>query len=227
VPDFYQGTELWDLSLVDPDNRRPVDFDARAAWLAELQERGRDDRQSLGRELFEQWPDGRIKLYVTHLGLLLRRGHADLFADGEYLPLEVVGVHPSHVCAFARRLRDRWVLVVAPRLCARLAATADASTEQPAPLAERQDVGGARTEATQVDPGIRLPALRAPVGPAIWRNTRLVLPGGAAERWRNVFTGEEVASAAGGAEPATLALGSVLREFPVAMLVAQTNAAGD
>jgi (1->4)-alpha-D-glucan 1-alpha-D-glucosylmutase len=229
VPDFYQGTELWDLSLVDPDNRRPVDFQARAAWLAELEDRGRGDRQSLSHELFEHWSDGRIKLYVTHLGLLLRRAHADLFADGEYVPLEIVGDRLAHVCAFARRLRERWVLLVAPRLCARLAATIEASGEHPARSAERQPAGGLRTDVARTPSSIQLPALRAPVGTAIWADTRLMLPEGAPGRWRNVFTGVVVASAATvqDARPAVLALGSALREFPVAMLVGELDDPGD
>jgi (1->4)-alpha-D-glucan 1-alpha-D-glucosylmutase len=96
VPDFYQGTEFWDFSLVDPDNRRPVDFAARAAALAGLET---PDWTSLA----PTWTDGRIKLAWTRHLLKLRAELADVFARGDYQPLEVIGPHRDHVIAFARR----------------------------------------------------------------------------------------------------------------------------
>ncbi|MBI3455418.1 MAG: malto-oligosyltrehalose synthase [Candidatus Rokubacteria bacterium] len=121
VPDFYQGTELWDFGLVDPDNRRPVDFAARAARLAELRARiGSGDRAGLARDLVEQWEDGRIKLYTIHRALACRRAAPDLFRLGEYVPLLAGGPGAAHVCAFARRRATRAVLVVVPRLLGRL-----------------------------------------------------------------------------------------------------------
>ncbi len=96
VPDFYQGTEFWDLSLVDPDNRRPVDFAARAAVLTKLQTPDWDS-------LVQSWSDGRLKLAWTRHLLKLRTELADVFADGEYQPLEVTGPHRDHAIAFARR----------------------------------------------------------------------------------------------------------------------------
>jgi (1->4)-alpha-D-glucan 1-alpha-D-glucosylmutase len=96
VPDFYQGTEFWDFSLVDPDNRRPVDFAARAPALAGLET---PDWTSLA----QNWTDGRIKLGWTRHLLKLRTELADVFAYGDYQPLEVVGPHRDHVIAFARR----------------------------------------------------------------------------------------------------------------------------
>ncbi len=96
VPDFYQGTEFWDFSLVDPDNRRPVDFAARAAALAALQ---MPDWTSLA----QSWTDGRIKLAWTRHLLKLRTELAAVFAHGDYQPLEVIGPHRDHVIAFARR----------------------------------------------------------------------------------------------------------------------------
>ncbi len=116
VPDFYQGTELWDLSLVDPDNRRPVDFSARRERLAELKRRSSGDRLALSAELLDHWRDGRIKLYVTFQALNLRRRQAALFQAGEYVPLEISGPAAEHVCAFARRHEGAAVMVVAPRL---------------------------------------------------------------------------------------------------------------
>jgi len=96
VPDFYQGTEFWDFSLVDPDNRRPVDFAARAAALAGLET---PDWTSLA----QNWTDGRVKLAWTRHLLKLRAELAGVFADGDYQPLEVIGPHRDHVIAFARR----------------------------------------------------------------------------------------------------------------------------
>jgi (1->4)-alpha-D-glucan 1-alpha-D-glucosylmutase len=96
VPDFYQGTEFWDFSLVDPDNRRPVDFAARASALAGLET---PDWTSLA----QNWTDGCIKLGWTRHLLKLRTELAEVFAHGDYQPLEVVGPHRDHVIAFARR----------------------------------------------------------------------------------------------------------------------------
>jgi (1->4)-alpha-D-glucan 1-alpha-D-glucosylmutase len=96
VPDFYQGTELWDLSLVDPDNRRPVDFKARSAALATLD--ATPDWAGLARH----WPDGRIKLALTRHLLGLRNAYPGVFRGGAYHPLEVSGEDRDHVLAFAR-----------------------------------------------------------------------------------------------------------------------------
>ena len=96
VPDFYQGTEFWDLSLVDPDNRRPVDFEARAAVLKSL---GTTDWSTLARG----WANGHVKLAWTARLLQLRSQLADVFTFGDYQPLEVSGSHRDHVIAFARR----------------------------------------------------------------------------------------------------------------------------
>ena len=105
VPDIYQGTEFWDLSLVDPDNRRPVDFDARVAALAAL------DAPDW-RALAEQWGDGRIKLALTRKLLALRARLPLVFQQGAYLPIEVRGTHRDHVVAFARR-HERDAVIVA------------------------------------------------------------------------------------------------------------------
>jgi (1->4)-alpha-D-glucan 1-alpha-D-glucosylmutase len=101
VPDIYQGCELWDLSLVDPDNRRAVDYDRRRDILAEFVRREREPEALLA-ELLEHWPDGRIKLYVTWRLLQLRRAHAPTFLDGPYRELGVSGSGAASVVAFAR-----------------------------------------------------------------------------------------------------------------------------
>jgi (1->4)-alpha-D-glucan 1-alpha-D-glucosylmutase len=106
VPDFYQGSELWDLSLVDPDNRRPVDFTARVSMLESL-------LSSVDwRALVATWPDGRIKLALTHRLLEVRRTFAELFATGGYRSLEVTGAHRDDVIAFAR-IKEPDAIIVA------------------------------------------------------------------------------------------------------------------
>jgi (1->4)-alpha-D-glucan 1-alpha-D-glucosylmutase len=124
VPDFYQGTELWDFSLVDPDNRRPVDFRTRVTMLDELQQRESKDLTSLVRELVARRTDGRIKLYITYKALNFRRGHRDLFEQGAYQPLTVSGAKEDHVLAFARHLGNCWALVAVPRLVVKLSPSA-------------------------------------------------------------------------------------------------------
>jgi (1->4)-alpha-D-glucan 1-alpha-D-glucosylmutase len=117
VPDFYQGAELWDLSLVDPDNRRPVDFNRRMEMLDELIRREEAGEQSaLAGQLFESWSDGRLKLYVTYRALNTRRSQPDLFRKGDYTPLLITGQQSAHICAFARRRDDTWTLTIVPRL---------------------------------------------------------------------------------------------------------------
>jgi (1->4)-alpha-D-glucan 1-alpha-D-glucosylmutase len=121
IPDFYQGTEMWDFSLVDPDNRRPVDLAGRAACLADLQARSAaSDLVALARELVARWEDGRIKLYVIHRALGCRRRSPELFQAGEYLPLRAGGAAAEQIVAFARRRASGAALVVVPRLTAAL-----------------------------------------------------------------------------------------------------------
>ena len=121
VPDFYQGSELWELSLVDPDNRRPVDFTGRTRALACLGARAATGQLlALARELVESWADGRIKLYTILRALGSRRSAPDLFRAGAYVPLRTGGRHAAHVCAFARTDAGRAVVVVVPRLTGRL-----------------------------------------------------------------------------------------------------------
>jgi (1->4)-alpha-D-glucan 1-alpha-D-glucosylmutase len=119
VPDFYQGSDLWDFSLVDPDNRRPVDFELRDRLLAGVESvlsAEGDDRVRGVSELLANWADGRIKLLLTTIGLRLRREMRELFLHGEYVPLATeITVH-ADVVAFARALDDAVVIVAAPRL---------------------------------------------------------------------------------------------------------------
>jgi (1->4)-alpha-D-glucan 1-alpha-D-glucosylmutase len=121
VPDFYQGSELWDLNLVDPDNRRPVDWGERMRLLDEvLMALGTGaDRVAVVQELVKSKADGRVKLFVIHEGLAFRRNHRALFEAGAYRPLEVRGAYAEHVCAFARVAGSQAALTVVPRLLAR------------------------------------------------------------------------------------------------------------
>jgi (1->4)-alpha-D-glucan 1-alpha-D-glucosylmutase len=118
VPDFYQGTELWDLSLVDPDNRRPVDFSKRVSLLAELDKASltESDRLALVQELVTNRTDGRIKLFLTAETLRYRRAHSSLFRHGEYVKLEAMGTKSAHLFAFARLHAEGAIVTVVPRL---------------------------------------------------------------------------------------------------------------
>ena len=119
MPDTYRGTEVWDFSLVDPDNRRPVDYEKNRALLADILAR-QGDRAALADELLTHSDDGRIKLYVLQTALEFRRKHPQVFISAPYLPVEVTGAKANHVCAFIRSYEEVTALVVVPRLMALL-----------------------------------------------------------------------------------------------------------
>lgn len=126
VPDLYQGTELWDLSLVDPDNRRPVDYGVREEALKHLERESRSRTVPLTTGTFrEASDDGRIKMSVIHRTLHFRRLHELLYRKGDYLPLSATGVRTMHVCAFARSLGGTIAITVVPRLVHGLAGGRD------------------------------------------------------------------------------------------------------
>ena len=140
MPDTYQGCEFWDLSLVDPDNRRPVDFEFRRESLQQ-----RADPAAL----LASWQDGRIKQHVIAATLALRRRHPDLFETGSYEPIEALGTFADRVIAFARRTEQAMIIVVVPRLIAALlqdreqpcpapAAWGDTRLELPPAFADRE-----------------------------------------------------------------------------------------
>ena len=119
TPDFYQGCELWDWNLVDPDNRRPVDYALRHKLIQELKGiLARPDRFDAVQDLMRHPADGRIKLYLILAGLHCRRMHADVFEQGRYVPLEVEGPEASHLLAFARLHGSHIVITAVPRLVA-------------------------------------------------------------------------------------------------------------
>lgn len=116
VPDLYQGTELWDFSLVDPDNRRPVDFNKRKKMLADILTKAESAREDLLRELLGDPRDGRLKMYLIRKLLELRRENPELLTKGSYVPLKTTGALRHHAFSFARRRGRLWVAVSVPRL---------------------------------------------------------------------------------------------------------------
>ena len=189
VPDLYQGTEIWDFSLVDPDNRRPVDYERRRALLASLESRlaqSVDQLRELSRELVASPRDGRIKLFVIWRMLNFRRQHPGLLTSGRYLPLDATGPRSEHVCAFVRKTPQSALVVVVPRLIGKLCGEAGGP-----PLG--RDRWG--------DTFVSLP-------------TQLQ-----SASFRNLFTGEIVGpSQPGFSEAGRWSIGDVLATFPVAVL---------
>jgi (1->4)-alpha-D-glucan 1-alpha-D-glucosylmutase len=124
VPDIYQGNELWCFSLVDPDNRRPVDYGLRRKLLGEIGQiaaTGGEQWESLIQAMLENLDDGRIKLYLTWRLLMLRKYRPALFLESDYTPLEVYGSMAEHLCAFVRCHEDEIMIVAVPRWFTELA----------------------------------------------------------------------------------------------------------
>jgi (1->4)-alpha-D-glucan 1-alpha-D-glucosylmutase len=119
VPDIYQGGDVWDLNMVDPDNRRPVDFQMRRRMLSEVMQTNTDRRRRVS-EWLAQWPDGRIKLAVVCALLHCRRRHHDLFARGGYEPIGLEGPLSQHIIGFVRRAGNQICVAVVARMFARL-----------------------------------------------------------------------------------------------------------
>jgi (1->4)-alpha-D-glucan 1-alpha-D-glucosylmutase len=115
VPDFYQGTELWDLNLVDPDNRRPVDFQKRRSLLKEIRTRAEKNLPALISDLLQNREDGRIKLWLVFMGLRARKEYAEIFRSGNYVPLAVSGRYSDKIVAYGRNAGDRWGVTLVPR----------------------------------------------------------------------------------------------------------------
>ena len=179
VADIYQGNELWDLSLVDPDNRRPVDFEARQRELQWLLSRSADPPR-LVQQLLAVPEDGRIKLYISQRLLCLRRERPQLFVGGSYTPLR----GHQHVAAFARAADGQVLVVAAPVQIATL------MRGTPAP----------------------------PIGPEVWREDLLPVPGEPGRQYCDVFTGRthSVIERHG---RSVLRLADVFGDLPVAALL--------
>ncbi len=178
VPDIYQGNELWDFSLVDPDNRCPVDYIRRQQVFESICGWSNFPDVSSMASLLETPEDGRVKLYLTWKTLRLRQQQPSLFQEGEYLPLAVAGTKADHIVAFARKSGATTLLVIAPRLVAGLLNNTD------------------------------LP----PIGPRIWKDTRVVLPAGdCPTKYRNMLTGRLLDSSA------EIRVSEAFAEFPAAL----------
>ncbi len=192
VPDTYQGDELWNFSLVDPDNRRPVDYGQRREILAELKAQFDGDTidHSLLSTMTENLSDGRIKCYLTWKCLSLRSRLPDLFSHGTYIPLPIRGAHGNSLFAYAREYRGKTVIVVVPRLLGRLADTVDDDSGN---LVSRLD----------------------------WCGSAVGLPERLATRgYRNHLTGEDVDASWEGNET-LLEAERLFARFPVALLVSR------
>lgn len=129
IPDIYRGSELWDLSFVDPDNRRSVDFKLREKYLGEIKN-SQDSSELLGSLLTER-ENGKLKLFLIHKALCLRKRLSALFLNGEYVPLTVNGKHKNNIIAFARKFENSWSVTIAPRFFTEL------GDENTVPLGEK------------------------------------------------------------------------------------------
>lgn len=125
VPDVYQGTELWDLSYVDPDNRRPVDYGLRSNYLADFRAFSKTNLKKKLSSLKRNYSSGKIKMFVLYKTLLQRRKEQDFFKKGDYLPLTISGKAGENFIAFARVFGEEWRIIVAPVLVAGLFNTED------------------------------------------------------------------------------------------------------
>ena len=196
VPDIYQGQELWDFSLVDPDNRRPVAFHRRHRLVKDLEAEfagGNPKLEELAARLCREPRDDLLKLYVSWRTIQFRRAQRDLFHGGEYIPLEVTGEKAAHVVAFAWRLAQGdqppvTAIVVAPRLIEGLLNGSDADGDPRSP---------------------------SPVGAEVWQDTQIELGDLQLEGLTNLFTGAQHTSPG-----AALRVSDVLSIFPVALLTA-------
>jgi (1->4)-alpha-D-glucan 1-alpha-D-glucosylmutase len=120
TPDFYRGSELWDLNLVDPDNRRPVDFSLPGALLQRIEQTGEGAAGQLIADLFSSFEDGAIKLFLIYKTLQARNEYGALFTEGSYAPLGTSGRCKNNLVAFARNRGSQWAITVVPRFCTEL-----------------------------------------------------------------------------------------------------------
>ena len=114
IPDVYQGTELWDFSLVDPDNRRPVDYEERQQLLEELEAQANETHENIIANLWENRYSAKIKLWLVQQLMNERKSNVELFSEGEYVPLTVEGKYKQNVLAFARSHNQQWCVIAAP-----------------------------------------------------------------------------------------------------------------
>jgi (1->4)-alpha-D-glucan 1-alpha-D-glucosylmutase len=193
VPDFYQGTEYWDFHLVDPDNRRPVDYHARSLALAELQQQFESNWHAAWQQLLTCWPDDRIKLFTVWQCLAVRQRHRQVFESGDYLPLKTTGDRAQHVLAWARRFQDTWVIA--------------ATTLRPEKLS-RWDF----------EDTIRPTQPRAGLPKFPWGATRIELPAEASPVWTNAFSHQQHHAIDDGDKSKHVPVSDLLSDFPIALL---------
>lgn len=115
IPDFYQGSELWDLNLVDPDNRNPVDFCKRISMFNEIKGVSTSDFPELINKFLTQWKDGAIKMFLIYRCNKARNDRVELFQKGAYIPITTYGKFRNNIVAFARKLDTLWAVVAVPR----------------------------------------------------------------------------------------------------------------
>jgi (1->4)-alpha-D-glucan 1-alpha-D-glucosylmutase len=120
VPDFYQGSELWDLNLVDPDNRRPVNFNLRSKLLAQIKNKEDRNDPNFATELLRHPEDGSVKLFLIYKLLSARTKYRRIFEDGDYIPLTTTGSKSEHIIAFARKSGKKIAIVIAARFLSSL-----------------------------------------------------------------------------------------------------------
>jgi (1->4)-alpha-D-glucan 1-alpha-D-glucosylmutase len=165
VPDVYQGTELWDFSLVDPDNRRPVNFAERRETLSDLESQASSgDLLSLCTDLLDNYSNGRIKLWTTMRALQFRRDNPELFRASPYLPIDAIGEKQEHVISFARE-------------------------------ASSAPVSGDQTTVIVAVPRFAYTLMKGRIAPPVgdaWGDTELLIPPHAPNYFENVLTGEMV-----------------------------------
>ncbi|MEX1230551.1 MAG: malto-oligosyltrehalose synthase [Planctomycetaceae bacterium] len=199
TPDLYQGDELWNFAMVDPDNRRPVDYEARQRLLDEVIigiESPAESRSAFVGEMVAAPEDGRVKLHLIHSALVARREHPSLFANSDYLPLIAEGRGKDHVIAFARQTtasqetvsgQPETAIVVVPRLTAGLVTNGDAP----------------------------------PIGEDVWSDTIIRLPVEFTTiNWRCMLTREIVT----GRDRGYLAVADLLKSFPAALVIGEADA---
>lgn len=195
VPDFYQGNELWDFSLVDPDNRRPVDFDLRKQFVKELEPlmNGKLDEKETASFLddaMKNYGDGRLKLYLTMRGLQARTANPKLFTRGKYTPLGTTGNGKDQFIAYMREYGGHVLIVIAPVMVTKLMSHDSAKLYS------------------------------GPEEIEIWTDTRVLLPRGLQGRkYRNLITGESTVIS-----DRRPLISSYLKDFPVAILSGQVRA---
>jgi (1->4)-alpha-D-glucan 1-alpha-D-glucosylmutase len=192
VPDFYRGVEFWDFNLVDPDNRRPVDFARRRSNLDSIRKKCRSGVREAAAEFVAAWPDERIKLFTIWRGLWLRKERPEL-RQGDYVPLECEGTRKANVIAFARVKGDSWTLCIVPRLSAEAWRGQELKpAEGDWPIAEW------------------------------WRETFVLLPSDAPAHWRSTFDDREFTSVTASETGVTrLDAADLFRRFPVAVLTTE------